>query len=301
LIETEKTVYRTDIKEFPRFAEGKVRDVYDLGDKLLVIATDRLSAFDVVLPNPIPLKGIVLNEMSVFWFDYLKDIVPNHFLTAEIEKYPAELRPYTDLLARRSMLVKKCNRIDYECIVRGYLSGSMWKEYQRTKSKNAQRILHGLALPDGMEESEKLPQVLFTPSTKAEAGHDENISFEKLAEYLWKKVAEQLAEISIRLFEKASAYAEARGIIIADTKFEFGWDGDRLTLIDEVLSPDSSRFWPKYKYARGRAQESFDKQFIRDYLESTGWNKKPPAPEIPPEVIEKTSQKYMEAYTLLLQ
>ena len=301
MADTLQTVYRTEISEFPKFADGKVRDVYDLGEKLLVIATDRLSAFDVVLPNPIPNKGEVLTKMSVFWFDYLEDVVPNHFITANIDEYPHELQKHADILKNRSMLVKKCKRIDFECIVRGYITGSMWKEYQKAKSKDGKRVLHGFVLPDDLEESEKLPRPLFTPSTKAESGHDDNISQEQMSDSLGRDLVQNLEEVSIRLFEKASNYAESRGIIIADTKFEFGFDGDRLTLIDEVLSPDSSRFWPKYKYARGRSQESFDKQFIRDYLTRAGWNKKPPAPEIPDDIIEKTGQKYKEAYELLIE
>ncbi|HDS01843.1 MAG TPA: phosphoribosylaminoimidazolesuccinocarboxamide synthase [candidate division Zixibacteria bacterium] len=301
MADTLQTVYRTEISEFPKYADGKVRDVYDLGDKLLVVATDRLSAFDVVLPNPIPQKGEVLTKMSVFWFDYLSDVVPNHFITANIDEYPHELQKHADTLKNRSMLVKKCKRIDFECIVRGYITGSMWKEYQKIKPKDSKKILHGFVLPDDLEESEKLPKPLFTPSTKAESGHDENISQEEMIESLGRDLVQKLEDVSIRLFEKASNYAESRGIIIADTKFEFGFDGDELTLIDEVLSPDSSRFWPKYKYAKGRSQESFDKQFIRDYLTKAGWNKKPPAPEIPDDIIEKTSQKYKEAYELLIE
>ncbi len=301
MADTAQTVYKTEISEFPKFADGKVRDVYDLGDKLLVVATDRLSAFDVVLPNPIPNKGEVLTKMSIFWFDYLKDVVPNHFLTANIDEYPQELQKHADILNNRSMLVKKCKRIDFECIVRGYITGSMWKEYQKIKPKNGKKVLHGFVLPDDLEESEKFPEPLFTPSTKAETGHDENISQEQMSDSLGKDLVQKLEDVSIGLFEKASTYAESRGIIIADTKFEFGFDGDELTLIDEVLSPDSSRFWPKYKYAKGRSQESFDKQFIRDYLSKAGWNKKPPAPEVPEDIIEKTSQKYKEAYELLIE
>lgn len=296
-----KTVYRTEIEEFPRFAEGKVRDVYDLGDKLLVVASDRLSAFDVVLPNPIPNKGFVLTQMSIFWFDYLKDVVPNHFITANLDEYPSELARHRDVLEGRSMLVKKCKRIDFECIVRGYITGSMWKEYQKAKEKNAKKILHGFELPNNLEESEKLPKPLFTPSTKAETGHDENISQEQMADQIGSDLVKKLEDVSIQLFEKASNYAENRGIMIADTKFEFGFDGDQLTLIDEVLSPDSSRFWPKYKYSKGKSQESFDKQFIRDYLSQSGWNKKPPAPEVPEDIIKKTSEKYKEAYELLVE
>ena len=301
MADTAQTVYKTEISEFPKFADGKVRDVYDLGDKLLVVATDRLSAFDVVLPNPIPNKGEVLTKMSIFWFDYLKDVVPNHFLTANIDEYPQELQKHADILNNRSMLVKKCKRIDFECIVRGYITGSMWKEYQKIKPKNGKKVLHGFVLPDDLEESEKFPKPLFTPSTKAETGHDENISQEQMSDSLGKDLVQKLEDVSIGLFEKASTYAESRGIIVADTKFEFGFDGDELTLIDEVLSPDSSRFWPKYKYAKGRSQESFDKQFIRDYLSKAGWNKKPPAPEVPEDIIEKTSQKYKEAYELLIE
>ena len=301
MVENYTTVYRTDLKEFPKFAEGKVRDVYDLGDKLLIIATDRLSAFDVVLPNPFPYKGEVLTKMSAFWFKYLRDVVPNHFITADFEKFPQELHKHKEILENRSMLVKKCERIDFECIVRGYISGSMWKEYQKIKPQNAKKVLHGITLPDNLMESERLPQVLFTPSTKAKEGHDVNISQEKMAESLGKELVGKLRELSIAVYEKARGYADSRGIIIADTKFEFGWDGEQLTLIDEVLSPDSSRFWPKYKYAKGRSQESFDKQFVRDYLTKVGWNKKPPAPEIPEEIIAKTSEKYREAYALLIE
>jgi phosphoribosylaminoimidazole-succinocarboxamide synthase len=301
MVENYTTVYRTDLKEFPKFAEGKVRDVYDLGDKLLIVTTDRLSAFDVVLPNPFPYKGEVLTKMSAFWFKYLKDVVPNHFITADFEKFPQELHKHKELLENRSMLVKKCKRIDFECIVRGYISGSMWKEYQKIKPQNAQKILHGITLPDNLMESERLPQTLFTPSTKAEEGHDENISQEQMAESLGKELVRKLRELSIAVYEKARGYADSKGLIIADTKFEFGWDGEQLTLIDEVLSPDSSRFWPKYKYAKGRGQESFDKQFVRDYLTKVGWNKKPPAPEIPEDIVSKTSEKYREAYALLIE
>jgi len=300
MVETNTTVYRTELKEYPQYAEGKVRDVYDLGDRLLIVATDRLSAFDVVLPNPFPGKGEVINKMSVFWFGYLNEIVPNHFLTADFSKFPENLQKYRDILENRSMLVKKCKRIDYECIVRGYITGSMWAEYQKIKPKDARKILHGIDLPDNLEESERLPQALFTPSTKAEKGHDINISQAEMEESLGRELVGKIRELSIALYERARKYAELRGILIADTKFEFGWDGDQLTLIDEVLSPDSSRFWPKYKYAKGRIQESFDKQFVRDYLSRIGWNKKPPAPEIPSDIIAKTSEKYREAYSLLI-
>ncbi len=285
----------TNLQGVPLYARGKVRDVYDLGDKLLILATDRISAFDCIMPNGIPGKGKILTEMSLFWFDLVGDIVPNHLITALVEEYPEFLRSYHDQLDGRSMIVRKAERIDVECIVRGYLSGSGWNEYQEKGS------ISNIVLPAGLKESQKLEIPLFTPSTKAESGvHDENTDFPTMVKKLGKKVAEDVQSVSIRIYKQAAALAEERGIIIADTKFEFGLDKDnRLLLIDEVLSPDSSRFWPRDGYCPGGPQKSFDKQFVRDYLLSIHWDKKPPAPTLPEEVIRKTSEKYMEAYERL--
>jgi phosphoribosylaminoimidazole-succinocarboxamide synthase len=279
--------------EFPKlklYKRGKVRDVYDLGDKLLIVSTDRISAFDVVLPCGIPSKGKVLSGISCFWFEFIQDITAHHLITADISEYPAALQKYKNELDGRSMLVKKTQPLAVECIVRGYLSGSGWKEYLQTQS------VCGIKLPPGLRESDKLPQVIFTPSTKEDAGHDINVTQNYVENLIGKDKADKLKEVSIAVYKKASEYACQKGIIIADTKFEFGTLDDKITLIDEVLTPDSSRFWPKDQYSPGRAQPSFDKQFVRDYLESLGWDKKAPAPELPEEIIEKTAQKYREAY-----
>lgn len=290
---TNDILLHTDFKEFPLFRRGKVRDLYDLGDKLLIVSTDRISCFDVVLPCAIPYKGKVLTSISCFWFDFIKDIVPHHFITSDIEKYPEELRKYKTQLLGRSMLVKKTRPLPAECIVRGYLSGSGWKEYQKSQS------ICGILLPSGLVESVKLPQVIFTPSTKEDKGHDINVDQKHLENQLGKGISDKLRKISIAVYEKASKYAKEKGIIIADTKFEFGIYKNDIIIIDEVLTPDSSRFWPKDEYKQGQANNSFDKQFVRDYLESLNWDKFPPAPNLPNEIIEKTSQKYLEAYKRL--
>ena len=269
---------------------GKVRDIYDLGEQLLIVATDRISAFDVVMPNPIPGKGRILTRLSQFWFSQMEPIVPNHLIAAEVKDYPASCQPYAQDLAGRSMLVKKAAPLPVECIVRGYLSGSGWKDYQQTG-----RVC-GITLPQGLKESDRLDQPIFTPSTKAEAGtHDENIPVEEVVRKLGPAVADRLAEVSLAVYEKARRLGEEKGIIIADTKFEFGFRDGTLLLIDEVLTPDSSRFWPRDRYRPGGPQVSFDKQFLRDYLESLHWDKKPPAPPLPPDIIEKTRAKYEEA------
>ena len=269
---------------------GKVRDIYDLGEQLLIVATDRISAFDVVMPNPIPGKGRILTRLSQFWFSQMEPIVPNHLIAAEVKDYPASCQPYAQDLAGRSMLVKKAAPLPVECIVRGYLSGSGWKDYQQTG-----RVC-GITLPKGLKESDRLDQPIFTPSTKAEAGtHDENIPVEEVVRKLGTAVADRLAEVSLAVYEKARRLGEEKGIIIADTKFEFGFRDGALLLIDEVLTPDSSRFWPRDQYRPGGPQVSFDKQFLRDYLESLHWDKKPPAPQLPPDIIEKTRAKYEEA------
>jgi phosphoribosylaminoimidazole-succinocarboxamide synthase len=278
---------------FPLFKRGKVRDVYDLGDELLVVATDRLSAFDVVLPTGIPGKGIVLTQLSLFWFDLLKDVLPNHVRTANVAEYPAALRPFADQLEGRSMLVTKTDVLPVECVVRGYITGSGFKDYKRTGS------VCGIALPAGLADSDRLEPAIFTPATKAETGHDENISFETMAATVGTKRADEARRVSLAIYERARAYAEARGIILADTKFEFGVRDGRLIWIDEALTPDSSRFWPRDAYAPGRSQPSFDKQFVRDYLETLDWDKQPPGPELPPEVVARTVEKYVEAHDRL--
>ena len=288
-----KCLLSTELKGLRLFRRGKVRDVYDLGDKLLIISSDRISCFDLVLPTPIPYKGIVLNQISQFWFSFTKDIIENHLLSADVQNYPEPLKEYTDILKDRSMLVKKSRPLAIECIVRGYLSGSGWKEYQQKGS------VCGQPLPQGLQESEKLPQPIFTPSTKADVGHDLNIDDQAAIKITGRDVYEQAKSRSLAIYQKASEYALKRGIIIADTKFEFGLFQDKLILIDEVLTPDSSRFWPVDSYAKGRGQASFDKQFVRDYLEGLGWDKNPPAPDLPPDIVQKTSEKYLEAYAML--
>ncbi|MFA5176785.1 MAG: phosphoribosylaminoimidazolesuccinocarboxamide synthase [Candidatus Omnitrophota bacterium] len=288
-----KVLLSTDFKELKLFRRGKVRDVYDLGDKLLIVSTDRISCFDVVLPCGIPSKGKVLTALSCFWFDFLSNLVPNHYISADVDKYPPELGKYRDTLAGRSMLVVKSRPLPLEFIVRGYLSGSGWKEYQR------QRSVCGIKLPAGLKESDKLPEIIFTPSTKAEAGHDQNVSREYVEKMIGREAANEIARLSIKIYKKASEYAYKRGIIIADTKFEFGLHRNKIMLIDEVLTPDSSRFWPLNAYIPGQPQPSFDKQFVRDYLETLSWNKTPPAPRLPDDIIFKTAQKYLEAYRKL--
>ena len=284
----------TDIPDIRLFGRGKVRDVYDLGENLLIVATDRISAFDCVMPNGIPGKGKILTEMSLFWFDYVSDVVPNHLITADVDKYPDQLAPYRDQLKGRSMLVRKAERIDVECVVRGYISGGGWREYQKTG------MVSGIKLSPGLVESEKLDKTIFTPSTKAESGHDENISFEEVIEMIGEERALEIRDLTIAVYEKARAYSEKKGIIIADTKFEFGRVDGRTILIDEILSPDSSRFWPVAEYRPGGSQPSFDKQFVRDYLDGLDWDKTPPAPELPEEIVRKTLEKYREARDLLL-
>ena len=283
----------TRFSDIELFKRGKVRDVYDLKDKLLVVSTDRISCFDVVLPTGIPRKGEVLTKLSLFWFEYTKDIVPNHLITAEVNDYSVELLNYKDILKGRSMLVKKAKPVPVECIVRGYLSGSGWKEYQQSQS------ICGIKLPPGLKESDKLPEPIFTPSTKEDIGHDVNVSQDYVEQELGKDITSQLRELSLALYLKASAYAESRGIIIADTKFEFGLYQNKVILIDEVLTPDSSRFWPKEQYCPGVSQPSFDKQFVRDYLETLDWDKTAPGPELPEGIVLKTSEKYLQAFKML--
>ena len=278
----------------PVFIKGKVRDVYDLGDKLLIITSDRISAFDYVLPTPIPDKGKILNKLSLFWFNYLKFVVPNHIIESDVEKFPVELQKYKEILRDRSVIVKKTRKINIECVVRGYLAGSAWKEYQ------SNRTVCGIKLPENLHESDKLSDPIFTPATKEEKGkHDINISKSELKQIIGSKLADKLEKLSLDIYKKSSEYAEKRGIIIADTKFEFGiLDGD-VILIDELLTPDSSRFWDKTKYEPGKSQDSFDKQFVRDYLESIKWNKEPPVPLLPPDIVEKTRIRYQEALSRL--
>lgn len=289
-----QAISRTNFEGLPLFKRGKVRDVYDLGSALLIVATDRLSAFDVVLPDPIPVKGTVLTQISRFWFDETSHITPNHCISTKVEDYPEACAPYAEQLKGRSMLVTKTKPLAIECVVRGYLTGSGLKEYKRSRS------VCGIPLQEGLVDGSMLPEPLFTPSTKAEVGHDENIDFEQASEIVGREAAENVRDLSIELYSFARDYARERGIIIADTKFEFGINGEgEIILIDEALTPDSSRFWPMDKYEPGRAQPSFDKQFVRDYLESVSWDKTPPAPELPADVIEKTSEKYVEAYRLI--
>jgi len=288
-----RILLQTDFPELTLHARGKVRDLYSLNEQLLFVATDRISAFDYVLATGIPEKGRVLTQLSLFWFDFLKDVVKNHLVTARVEEYPAPLKKYADDLRGRSMLVTKAQMIDIECVARGYLSGSGWKEYQQTGA------VCGIKLPAGLKESDKLPEPIFTPATKALSGHDENISIEEMAKRTGKELAEKLRDLTLKIYKTAADYAAGRGIIIADTKFEFGQTSQGLILADEVLTPDSSRFWPADKYQPGKSQESFDKQFVRDYLEAIKWNKQPPAPSLPEDVARKTSQKYIEAYRIL--
>ncbi len=284
-------VWETNLAGVKLRGRGKVRDIYDLGERLLIVASDRLSAFDVVLPTPIPDKGKVLTQLSVFWFETLRDVVAHHVLSTT--EFPAELAPYEDQLRGRTMLVRKTEPLPIECVVRGYLSGSGWKEYKTTGA------VCGIPLPAGLRESEKLPAPVFTPSTKAQSGHDENISFDEAAARVGRALAEKVRDISLEIYRRATELAAARGILIADTKFEFGMDKNDLVWIDEALTPDSSRFWPADGYAPGRGQPSFDKQYVRDYLESIGWTKTPPGPELPAEVVAGTSAKYREAYRRL--
>src|SRR5690348_2537115 len=290
----DSALLQTDFPTLELYASGKVRDVYRADNEhLLFVATDRISAFDYVLATGIPHKGRVLTQLSLFWFDFLKDIVPNHLVTADVNRYPANLRPYQDQLEGRSMLVVRADMIGVECVVRGYISGSAWKEYKQSGK------VCGIDLPAGLKESDKLPEPIFTPATKATTGHDENISFAEMSKLVGPELSRQLRDLSLRVYQTAADYARQKGIIIADTKFEFGKTAAGLVLADEVLTPDSSRFWPADKYSPGKAQESFDKQYVRDYLESIHWNKQPPAPALPPEVARRTSEKYTEAYRQL--
>jgi len=286
-------LFETNFPGIQQFARGKVRDVYSAGEFLVIVATDRLSAFDYILPTPIPDKGRVLTALTLFWLDQLKSIVPNHFVSAEVDDFPSQFHPFRDQLEGRSMLVRRAKMIDFECVARGYLSGSGWKDYRKDAA------ICGVPLPPGLRESDRLPEPIFTPATKAQSGHDENVTFESMASRLGAPLAIRLRELTLALYSSASRYAETRGIIIADTKFEFGFLGEELILADEVLTPDSSRFWPRSSYQPGGPQASFDKQYVRDYLESIHWNKQPPAPALPPEVIERTSEKYREAYRVL--
>jgi phosphoribosylaminoimidazole-succinocarboxamide synthase len=290
----DSVVLRTDYPELELHASGKVRDVYNLdNDHLLFVATDRISAFDYILATGIPHKGRVLTQISLFWFDFLKDITPNHFVTADVNRYPATVHQYADELRGRSMMVMRAEMFPVECVVRGYLSGSGWKEYK------ANGKVCGIELPQGLKESDQLPEPIFTPATKATTGHDINISFEEMCKLVDPGLSRQLRDVSLKIYRKAADYARQRGIIIADTKFEFGQTAQGITLADEVLTPDSSRFWPADKYQPGKAQDSYDKQYVRDYLEEIRWNKQPPAPALPLEVARRTSEKYLEAYRQL--
>ncbi|RMG66233.1 MAG: phosphoribosylaminoimidazolesuccinocarboxamide synthase [Calditrichaeota bacterium] len=286
-------VTQTHIPGARLLSRGKVRDIYDAGDRLVIVATDRISAFDVVMNEGIPGKGVVLTQISAFWFRQMADIVPNHFISTEVDTFPAPFPEHRAVLQGRSMLVEKADPLPVECIVRGYLAGSGWKEYRRSGT------VHGIALPAGLENASRLPEPLFTPSTKAETGHDENITFEDMARLVGRNLAETIRKISLAIYQQAATLAEEKGIIIADTKLEFGLQGERLLLIDELLTPDSSRFWPKATYRPGRNQPSLDKQYLRDYLETLDWDKTPPPPPLPEEVIENTAAKYAEILHIL--
>jgi phosphoribosylaminoimidazole-succinocarboxamide synthase len=286
---------QTDFPDLQLHASGKVRDVYQLNDdRLLFVATDRISAFDYVLATGIPHKGRVLSQLSLFWFEFLSEIVPSHVITADVDRYPQAVRKYADQLRGRSMLVQRAEMFPVECVVRGYISGSAWKEYKATGK------VCGIELPAGLRESDAFPEPIFTPATKAVTGHDENIPFEQMSKLVGSETAGQLRDITLKIYNKAAAYARQRGIIIADTKFEFGRTAQGITLADEVLTPDSSRFWPANQYRPGQPQESYDKQYVRDYLEKIRWNKRPPAPALPLEVARGTSEKYLEAYFQLI-
>ena len=281
-------ILQTNFPGLKLVGRGKVRDIYEVGDRLLIVATDRLSAFDVVFPTPIPDKGRVLTQLSLFWFEKLAAVIPNHVISSA--NFDGELAPHAAALEGRAMIVRRTEPVPIECVVRGYISGSGWKDYQKTGA------ICGIPLPAGLRESDQLPDPIFTPSTKATSGHDENISFEETVARIGRPLAEKLRDVSLTLYKRAAEHAAARGIILADTKFEFGLLGDELIWIDEALTPDSSRFWPADQYAPGKSQPSFDKQYVRDYLEKIGWNKQPPAPALPPEVVTATQQKYREAY-----
>ena len=287
-------VVETNLPGIPLLARGKVRDIYDLGDRLLLVVTDRISAFDVILPRPIPDKGKVLHQVSSFWFRHFEDVVPNHLVADRVDDFPEELRAHRDQLAGRTALVKKAKMFPVECVARGYLAGSGWKEYRETGK------VCGIPLPAGLRLSDRLPEPIFTPATKAEEGeHDENISFDRMVEIVGGEVAEKLRSLTLDLYRRAAAYAEERGIIIADTKLEFGIVDGEIAVCDEMFTPDSSRFWPADRYEPGKSQPSWDKQYVRDWLESTGWDKRPPAPEMPDEVVEGTRRRYLEILELL--
>ena len=287
---TKPALYQTDLEGLKLVNRGKVRDIYDLGEHLLIVATDRISAFDVIMPNPIPGKGEVLTKLSEFWFRQMADIVGNHLVTTDVEKFPPACRPHRDVLRGRSMLVRKARPLPVECIVRGYITGSAWKDYTEGKP------VSGIRLPAGLRESSRLPEPIFTPSTKAPEGeHDLPISVEEMARLIGRELTDRIIALSLAIYRRADEIATSAGIIIADTKMEFGLAGAELILIDEVLTPDSSRFWPRDDYAEGRGQKSYDKQFLRDYLLSLQWDQKPPAPQLPPDIIERTRQKYEEA------
>ncbi|HLY16522.1 MAG TPA: phosphoribosylaminoimidazolesuccinocarboxamide synthase [Bryobacteraceae bacterium] len=289
----ETVILNTDLPGVTKHAQGKVRDVYRVDGQLLIVATDRISAFDYILPTGIPDKGKVLTQLSIFWFDFLRPVTATHFLTANMDEYPAALRPFRAQLEGRSMLVKRAQMVEIECVARGYLAGSGWKEYQ------AHGTVCGIPLPAGLRESDRLPAPIFTPSTKATSGHDENISFDAMCSVVGADLGARLRDLTLRIYSSAAAYAETKGVIIADTKFEFGFVDGELVLGDEVLTPDSSRFWPAETYRPGGPQFSYDKQYVRDYLESIRWDKKPPAPPLPDEVAGKTSEKYRQAYRVL--
>lgn len=290
-----QTVFETAMPELDLFKRGKVRDIYEIEDKLLLVASDRISAFDVIMADPIPEKGKILTRISMFWFREMAPIIANHVITSDVDQYPDVCRPYAESLRDRSMLVKKTDPLPVECVVRGYISGSGWKSYQQTGE------VCGIKLPDGLRESDPLPEPIFTPSTKAELGeHDINISFDEVIDLIGQQRAEQIRDLSLEIYKKGAKIAEESGIIIADTKFEFGIDGDELILIDEILTPDSSRFWPKATYQPGGPQASFDKQYLRDYLNGLDWDKTPPPPPLPENVIENTRQKYLEALNALV-
>ena len=293
LSDKSQVLTQSNLPGVKEFSCGKVRDLYSLDSGLLVIATDRISAFDVVLPQGIPGKGCVLTQLSIFWLKNMGNIVPNHLITADVDRYPKELNQFRDQLEGRSMFVHQTKALPIECVARGYLAGSGWKEYQ------SKGTVCGIPLPPGLRQSDPLPETIFTPATKAQTGHDENISYEEAAKLVGESTAHKLREITLSLYEKGRDYADKKGIILADTKFEFGWLDDELILIDEVLTPDSSRFWPKNEYNPGKSQPSFDKQFVRDYLESIQWNKQPPPPDLPQDIIERTAEKYQEALSLL--
>lgn len=288
-----KAIYETAFAGLKLLRRGKVRDIYDMGENLLIVASDRISAFDSIMPTPVPSKGRILTQMAAFWFDMMKDIAPNHVITTDIDEMPDEVKAQGDDVAGRSMLVVKSEPLPVECVIRGYLAGSGWTEYRQKGS------VCGIPMAKGLQSGEKIAKPLFTPATKAESGHDENISFQKMGDIVGKDMADRVRDISLAVYERARDYADDRGIIIADTKLEFGLKDGRLLIIDEMLTPDSSRFWPKDNYTPGGLQLSFDKQFLRDYLQASGWNKEPPAPELPDKVVDKTREKYLDAFRRL--